>query len=157
MAAGALGFWSYVHDDDLGDHGRIKELSEDLRAEYRIQTAEDLELFHDRESIRWGEEWETLIGDAIAGTTFFIPIITPSYFRSNACRQELLKFVREAERAGLDRLLMPVYWVTVPELRDEGAASKDEAVKAIATHQWQDLREVRLDVDANHVVPGELP
>lgn len=92
-----------------------------------------------------GEEWEKLIGNAILGTTFFIPIITPSYFRSNPCRQELLKFIREADRLGLQKLLMPVYWVTVPELESDGADSTDEAIKAIATHQWQDLRDVRLE------------
>ena len=112
MAAGAFGFWSYVQEDDNGDGGRILDLVGDLRAQYKMRTAEGLELFVDRESIRWGEEWEKLIGDAIAGTTFFIPIITPSYFRSNPCRQELLKFVREADRLGLQQLLMPVYWVT---------------------------------------------
>ena len=145
MAAGAFGFWSYVQEDDNGDGGRILDLVGDLRAQYKMRTAEGLELFVDRESIRWGEEWEKLIGDAIAGTTFFIPIITPSYFRSNPCRQELLKFVREADRLGLQQLLMPVYWVTVSELEDDGTESNDEAVRAIARHQWLDLRDVRLE------------
>ena len=82
--------------------------------------AEDLELFVDREAIQWGEEWAARISGAIAGTTFFIPIVTPSYFTSNQCRQELLKFVRDASRLGLEQLVMPVYWVTVPEVESEG-------------------------------------
>jgi hypothetical protein len=141
----ALGFWSYVHDDDAGDGGRILSLSEDLRSQYKMRTAEDLVLFVDRESSRWGEKWTQLISDAIAGTTFFIPIITPSYFRSNSCRQELLKFVREADRAGLQKLLMPVYWITVPALETEGVDANDEAIAAVARHQWRDLRDVRLE------------
>lgn len=145
MTAGAIGFWSYVREDNVSDGGRILALSRDIRASYRLQTAEDLRLFVDRETIQWGEEWEKLIGDAIAGTTFFIPIITPSYFQSNPCRQELLKFVREADRLGLRQLLMPVYWVGVPELETGGSESSDEAIRAIATHQWKDLRDVRLE------------
>ncbi|MBS1890371.1 MAG: TIR domain-containing protein [Actinobacteria bacterium] len=141
----ALGFWSYVHEDDLGDGGRVLTLADDLRAQYRMRTAEDLVLFIDRESAKWGEKWKELISDAIAGTTFFIPIITPSYFRSNSCRQELLKFVREADKAGLERLLMPVYWITVPALEREGPDAEDEAIAAIARHQWRDLRDVRLE------------
>ncbi len=141
----AFGFWSYVQGDDAGDGGRVLALSTDLRTQYGMRTAEELELFVDRESARWGEEWEELISDAIAGTTFFIPIITPSYFRSNSCRQELLKFVREADRAGLQRLLMPVYWITVPALESEGVDSIDEAIRAVARHQWRDLRDVRLE------------
>jgi hypothetical protein len=114
--AEAVGFWSYVREDDEGDHRRIRALADDLREQYRIQTAEKLELFVDRESIEWGEAWKRRIDTAIAGTTFFIPIITPSYLLSPECRRELLKFVREAERLGLAQLLMSVYWVTVPAL-----------------------------------------
>ncbi|HEV7615094.1 MAG TPA: toll/interleukin-1 receptor domain-containing protein [Solirubrobacterales bacterium] len=139
--AGAAGFLSYVRKDDDGDHGRILAFANDLREQYRIQTAEPLELFVDRESIQWGEAWEQRIDSAIAGTTFFIPIVTPSYFQSQACRQELLKFVREAERLGLEQLLMSVYWVTVPELEDEPELSTDEAIRVVAKYNWQDLRE----------------
>jgi hypothetical protein len=89
--AEAVGFWSYVRQDDEGDHGRILALANDLREQYRMQTAEELELFVDRESIEWGEAWKERIDTAIAGTTFFIPIITPSYLRSPECRRELLK------------------------------------------------------------------
>lgn len=141
----AYGFWSYVQEDDAGDGGRVLDLATDLRTQYRMQTAENLELFVDRDSAKWGEEWNELISDAIAGTTFFIPVITPSYFRSNACRQELLKFVREADRVGLQRLLMPVYWITVPALENDGINSTDEAVRAVARHQWRDLRDIRLE------------
>jgi hypothetical protein len=140
MAEGAVGFWSYVRKDNDGDHGRILSLAEDLREQYRIQTAETLELFVDRESIQWGEAWEHRINSAIAGTTFFIPIITPSYFRSQACRQELLKFVREAERLGLEQLLMSVYWVKVSELEETPEQSADEAIRVVAKYNWQDLR-----------------
>jgi TIR domain len=97
MADQAAGFLSYVQTDDEDDNGRISALADDLRAQYRMQTGEKFELFVDRESIQWGEAWEHRIENAIAGTTFFIPVITPSYFQSRACRKELLKFVREAE------------------------------------------------------------
>jgi hypothetical protein len=145
MAEGAAGFWSYVRDDDDGDGGRVSALADDLNAQFRILTAEDLELFLDRDSITWGEEWSKRISDAIAGTTFFIPIITPSYFRSNACRQELLKFVREAARLGLEQLLMPVYWASVDELETQGEDSGDEAIRAVAKYNWEDLRDERLE------------
>jgi TIR domain-containing protein len=141
----AAGFWSYVQRDDEGDNGRILALAEDLGNQYRIQTGEELELFVDRDSIQWGEAWEQRINDAIAGTTFFIPVITPSYFLSNSCRQELLKFVREAERLGLQQLLMSVYWVFVPALETNPEESADEAIRHVAKYQWQDLRSERFE------------
>lgn len=145
MAGEAVGFWSYVQLDDAGDHGRVAALADDLRGQYRLQTAEKLELFLDRESIDWGEAWKERIDSAIAGTTFFIPIITPSYFRSPECRRELLKFAREAERLGLGELLMPIYWVRVPELADSPEASPDEAIRLVAKYNWEDLRDERLE------------
>lgn len=143
--AEAVGFWSYVREDDEGDHERIRALADDLRQQYRIQTAEKLELFVDRESIEWGEAWKKRIDTAIAGTTFFIPIITPSYLQSPECRRELLKFVREAERLGLTQLLMSVYWVTVPALDSNPDESDDEAIRFLAKYNWQDLRDERLE------------
>lgn len=157
MATGAAGFWSYVRKDDEGEGGRITELANDLRDQYRIRTAEDLELFVDRDSIQWGEEWQQRILDAIAGTTFFIPIITPSYFQSNACRQELLKFVREAERLGLEQLLMPVYWAEVPELETGNPeSSEDEAIRTIARYQRQDFRKIRFEERTSGIYRKEV-
>jgi hypothetical protein len=145
MLEEAAGFWSYVQADDEADGGRITSLATRLQAHFRLQTAEELLLFVDRESLAWGEEWAKRIEEAIAGTTFFIPIITPSYFRSQACRQELLKFTREANRLGLEQLLMPVYWVSVPELEADPESSADEAIRLTAKHEWRDLRQVRLE------------
>lgn len=145
MASETVGFWSYVQQDNEGDHGRILALANDLREQYRLLTAENLELFVDRESLQWGEAWKDRIDSAIAGTTFFIPIITPSYFRSPECRREVLKFAREAERLGLGELLMSVYWVRVPELEDDPEQSADEAVRLVAKYNWQNLQKERLE------------
>jgi hypothetical protein len=142
----AAGFWSYVRKDNQGDDGRMLALADDLRAQYRLQTAEELELFVDHESIQWGQAWEERIVDAIAGTTFFIPVVTPSYFRSNACRQELLRFIREAERLGLEQLLLTIYWVLVPDLEvADVSEAEDEAIRAVGKYQRQDFREVRFE------------
>jgi hypothetical protein len=145
MGGEIAGFWSYVHADDAGDGGRILSLERKLRDEYRLQTGDEISLFVDHETLGWGDEWAQRINEAIAGTTFFIPILTPSYFHSQECRNELLKFVREAERLGLKQLLMPVYWVTVPELENDPARSADEAIKVVSQYQREDLRDVRLE------------
>ena len=145
MAGGAAAFWSYVQKDNDGDHGRILALSEDLRERYRIQTGEELELFVDREDVEWGAAWKRRIDTAISGTTFFIPVITPSYFKSQACREELLTFTRTAERLGLGELVMSVYWVDVPELKDDPERSTDDAIRIIAKYNWEDLRQASLE------------
>jgi hypothetical protein len=135
------GFWSYVHRDDEATGWRVTRLAAQLREAYGLTTGEDLELFVDRESLVWGDAWKERIDVAIAGTTFFIPFLTPRYFESSECRQELLKFLGEARRGGVEQLLLPVYYVTVDELDGDPT---DELMIAVKERQWEDLREIRL-------------
>ena len=127
MAGSATaGFWSYVHDDDVGGGGQIGRLADRVRGEYGLLTGEELDLFVDHESLEWGHQWQERISRALQGATFFIPIVTPRYFMSAACREELLKFRSAAARLGLEELLLPVYWIGVPEI--EAGNPSDEAM-----------------------------
>ena len=43
---------------------------------------------------------------------FFIPILTPSYFRSEACRDELEKFLQVGEGdADAGTSILPIYYI----------------------------------------------
>lgn len=135
MLGTAAAFWSYVHADNDAEGGRILDLAARVRGAYRLFTAEDLDLFVDRKDVLWGDAWRDRIDEAIAGTTFFIPIVTPSYFQSEECRRELLQFTSEATRLGLEQLLMPIYWAPVTALDRRDAPTHDEAVAIIANTQ----------------------
>ncbi len=141
----AAGSWSYVHDDDEDDDGRIVRLAENLGRQYALLRGEELELFVDR-ALKWGEEWEARIDSALGTTTFFIPVITPRYFKSSACRGELLKFFGHATSLGVSELLLPLLYVTVPELSPE---SEDEVVSVIAKTQYEDWTELRLEEETS--------
>lgn len=143
LGGGAAGFWSYVHADNRAERDRINQLAEDLREAYELRTGEPLELFVDSMSIKWGDDWEEKINEALAGTMFFIAIITPRFFQSQECRRELLKFAREAKRLGVDELLLPVYYVDVPGLED--SAVEDEAMAVVRPRHREDFRDVRLE------------
>jgi TIR domain len=137
---GAVGFWSYVHADNEAEGGRIVRLAGRLRSEYSVLTGDGLQVFVDREDLAWGDEWRRRIAEALTGTTFFIPIITPRYFRSEECRRELLTFAGHARSLGVTELLLPIVYAEVPNL-DE--TNDDEAVALIARTQyvnWSDLR-----------------
>jgi len=41
----AAGFWSYVHADDDAERGRISQLAREVMAQYRLNTASELDLF----------------------------------------------------------------------------------------------------------------
>jgi hypothetical protein len=140
-ADGPSGFWSYVHKDNDQGGGRILRLAQRISDEFAMLTGQDLEVFVDRESLAWGDEWRLRINVALQETTFFIPVVTPRYFNSEECRNELLKFAAHARSLGADDLLLPILYVDVDGLTED---SGDEARALIAKTQYADWRHLRL-------------
>ena len=141
QSEGAGAFWSYVHADDDAEGGRIVDLAHDLQAQYALLSGGQLDLFLDRDAIGWGDDWRERIAEALSAATFFIPIMTPGYFNSQECRRELISWVREATRLGVQSLLLPVLYVRIVDL--ELHDQTDEAmalVKPLQHEPWTDLR-----------------
>jgi ABC-type transporter Mla subunit MlaD len=143
------GFWSYVHDDNENDGGAIVNLANRLMDEYALLSGESLKLFVDRD-LEWGDEWKRRIDEALQETTFFIPIITPRYFKSDECRREFIKFRTASEEFGVEQLLLPIYYVEVPEM--EVDEPEDKLMAVVKTIQREDMRKIRLknETDADH-------
>ena len=80
----AVGFLSYSHLDDEADGGRIRRLATKIQAEYRVLTGEQLEIFVDRNDLKWGQKWRERIDGALQSTTFFIPVLSPSFSRATS-------------------------------------------------------------------------
>jgi hypothetical protein len=147
--ADIAGFWSYVHEDDQDDDEAIVRLADRVMSEYALLSGESLKLFIDRD-IEWGDEWKRRIDEALQDTTFFIPIITPRYFRSDECRRELIKFRSASEEFGVEQLLLPIYYVEVPGM--EAEEPTDKLMGVVKKIQRVDLRKIRLknESDAEH-------
>lgn len=139
--ANASGFWSYVHNDDDASGGRISQLARDIVAEYEMQTADVIDLFLDRDVIDWGEAWKDRIDISLASVAFFVPVVTPRFFKSVECRRELKSFADRARALGVRELIMPILYVDVPDLRVP--QERDEAMDIITEFQWEDLTELR--------------
>jgi TIR domain-containing protein len=137
------GFWSYSHADDDADEGRITKLARDLVSQYQMITGETIELFLDRDSIGWGEDWQAKIDASLESVAFFIPVLTPRFFLSSQCRQELNYFIRQANRLGVSELVMPILYVDVAALHDD--VSSDDAIELIKAFNWEDWRELRFN------------
>ena len=137
------GFWSYVHADDDADLGRVVRLAKDVAAQYEAITAEPIELFLDKDALTWGDDWLERVDASLASIVFFIPVITPRYFRSIECRRELQTFAHRAESLGVAELILPLVYIDVTALHD--ADPQDEAVKLVKTYQWEDWRELRFE------------
>lgn len=98
------GFWSYVRKDDEGMHGAIIQVAKHVQDEFGVITGGiELDLFLDSMKLKWGDKWRLHIREAIENSTFFIPIVTPRYFKSEEL-SESPKDARGALRVGSEDL-----------------------------------------------------
>lgn len=136
-------FLSYVRLNNAIDGGNIIKFAERLRDEFEMQTGESLEIFIDRDDIAWGQNWRERLDRAISSSTFFIPIITPSYFKRPECLRELRQFVNHERRLGRNDLILPVYYVRTDELEDAALRRTNALAQLLHARQRADWRELR--------------
>ena len=145
LSKNPIAFMSYVRLDDQHERGRLSQFRERLSGEVRIQTGEAFEIFQDHNDIAWGQQWKERIDEALDAVTFLIPVITPAFFRSDACREELERFLQREESLNRTDLILPVYYIECDTLSDEAKREGDPLAKAIAARQFADWRELRFE------------
>ncbi len=80
------GFLSYVRDDDAHDGKRISRLAEALQRGIRFHSGHRAaEVFQDVRSIAWSQPWRRRIAEGLDGALLLFPVVTPSFFNSEAC------------------------------------------------------------------------
>lgn len=145
MASQPAAFMSYVRFNDQHDDGQLSQFRERLAAEIRVQTGKEFPIFQDRTDIAWGQNWRQRINETLDAVTLLLPIITPSFFHSTACRDELERFLAREQKLGRQDLILPVYYVTTPELDDPERRDADPLASAVASRQFADWRELRFE------------
>ena len=139
-------FLSYVRFNDQHDDGWISQFCERLSAEVRVQIGEEFPIFQDRKDIAWGQSWQQRIDQALDAVTLLLVIITPGFFRSAACRAEVERFLARERDLGRNDLILPVYYVSTPELDDPQRRDADELARVLNSRQFADWRELRFDL-----------
>lgn len=145
MQSSPVAFLSYVRDDDAHEGGRLSQFNERLAGEVKMQTGETFQIFQDRTHITWGQQWQARIDNSLDATTFLIPVLTPSFFKSEKCREELERFLEREEQLGRGDLILPVYYVECAVLSDLEKRAKDPLATLLATRQHIDWRELRFE------------
>ena len=143
MSRTPLAFLSYVNLDDHHEQGRLTQFRERLSGEVRMQTGEPFEIFQDKKDIALGQPWQERLDSSLAAVTFLLPIITPAFFKSTACRAELELFMKREKELGRSDLILPVYYVNCPVLSDKAKLELDPLAKIIAARQYADWRPLR--------------
>ncbi len=140
METVAKAFLSYAHDDNEREGGRILELASQIMHEFETLTGTTIEIFTDKAEILWGQDFHARLDEALQETTFFIPILTPTYFLREECRKEMRQFVTSATALGLDQLLLSIRYTTVPDLREGSADELKDIAARMQFEPWDGLR-----------------
>jgi parallel beta-helix repeat protein len=152
-----VAFMSYRRQVDRHDYGRLTEFRQRLEGEVQAYTGEDdFAIFQDREDIRWGQQWESRVDGSLDDVTFLIPIITPGFFKSEQCRNEVKLFLDRERKLGRSDLILPIYYIDYPAFNDDERRKDDPLMMEIAKHQYEDWRDLRHESMTSAIVGRSL-
>lgn len=135
-------FISYAHRDD--ERGYVSKFRQHLEDAVGVLLGDDFPIFQDRPNIVWGDDWkERIRRSLVEEVVFLIPVLSPSFFKSEECREETLLFLEREKNYGRADLLLPVYFVNSDVFNDKSKPKKDELAQAISAHQFRDWRDYR--------------
>ena len=150
-----IGFWSYARQDDEASDGRLSRLRAQLSSELQQMYGRDrVQLWQDVAAIPPGTEWETAIDEAIAQSTFLIPLITPAFVESEYCCKEVAKFLeREAQINAAypelkgQRRIFPIVYIDA----DQSDPFDPATIACLSKLQFVDFRKLREDDDPQQI------
>jgi CheY-like chemotaxis protein len=142
-------FLSYTRLDDEYFGGAITSLRRLLELGVQVVTGDrTFTIFQDVDGIEFGQKWKKRLSEAISTSRFLIPIVTPLFFKSDPCRDELKQFIEHENSLGRDDLILPIYFVTAPVLERPELLNDDALASEISSRQRYDWR-VQADLPPN--------
>ena len=137
-------FLSYARNDDQYFGGYITAFRDVLEKAVHIVTGEQtFHIFQDTEGIILGEPFQRKIDDVINQSSFLVPMLSPTFFNSKACRQELELFLKHEQELSRDDLILPIYFVSSPKAEKKEERLKDPLMSKLFERQMDDWREKR--------------
>jgi CheY-like chemotaxis protein len=134
-------FLSYTRLDNEFFGGEITALRKFLELGVKVVTGQrDFGIFQDIDGIEFGQQWQKILDRAISSARLLMPIVTPLFFSSPGCRDELEKFLTHEKALGRDDLILPIYYVTAPVLEKADLLANDPLATVISARQRYDWR-----------------
>jgi hypothetical protein len=156
-ASKPVAFMSYTRFDDEYQGAALTRLREELSKTVQFLHGEEIEIFQDVEGIKLGQNIQQQITASLNETLLLIPILTPSYFKSAWCRDELSSFLDRERQLGRNDLIISIYYQEVRELSEAmkhpGVRGfvNDPLIQEIAPRlasDWRSLRDQDLKAPA---------
>jgi len=138
-------FLSYAHRDDDYHNLLITKLGTELGKAVSVAIGANFSIFQDRKDLAWGENWPSALDRSLEGSCFLIAILSPSFFNSPYCRQELKEFIEIERRAGRNDLVLPIYLVDTPLLENAEKRADDPLAQLMSERQRRDWRDLRYE------------
>lgn len=127
-------------------YGDISEFRERLENELQMQTGDTgFQVFQDREHIKVGQQWESVLGAQLEAAFFLMPLVSSAFLKSRWCREEVLRFSKLCSERGWKDRIIPVVWAPTPGLGHTSGSTADEVLGIINQHQFADWNEVRAE------------
>lgn len=145
---------SYAHADDKYEH--VSRFRQRLSDEVAVLIGVEFPIFQDSIHIHWGEDWKSRIKQSLDEVVLLIPILTPSFFHSSVCREEVALFLQREKALKRNDLILPVYFVDCDVLNIKVELEIDALAQEISKHQRADWRSFRLKPFDSPEVDGAL-
>ncbi len=138
----SVAFLSYTRMDDEFFGGYVTAFRQTLQNAVHVVTGEKtFEVFQDVEGIVVGENWRKKLAEVIQTSSFLVPILSPLFFNSKPCRDEVAQFLEHERTLHRDDLILPVYFLSSPKLEKEAEKKKDPLALELASRQMFDWRQ----------------
>lgn len=134
-----IGFWSYARHDDEHSDGQLSQLRVIVGKQIGLQFGGEVTLWQDIAAIPYGADWAMTIDQTIGQTSFFLPIITPRYLKSENCHEEFVAFRQKMTALGRNDLVFPIHYVGVEDIQAADTVFGDD-LAFLRRHQWIDFR-----------------
>ncbi len=139
-------FFSYRRSDDHNLNGLLSRIRATLEQRLKVNFGIDAEVFQDSDDLRSGDNWPEKLDSAIGDAAILLPMITPNFFNSEYCRDELIKFVTKEKALARSDMVIPV--LLIP-FADYSIESKDPLIAQTARRQHVDWARFKAYLNIN--------
>jgi predicted ATPase len=144
-------YLSYAYPDNTD--GFVNRLRDLLAEELWVQTGEPAEVTSATDRIRPGATWSKEAEKLVLQAAVLVPVVSPSYFKSDECRREFELFLERGQGRGRP-LIFPVYFVTAGEVENAPAQLQSAWVQTLVRQKFADFRQHRFDLTSTKARPA---
>lgn len=152
MTVSPAAFMSYAWINDEHDYNQLSEFRQRLSGELQVQSGREFPIFQDRNDVLWGENWRQRIEETLNAATVLLVIMTPSFFASNECCNEVRIFLEREGKLGRTGLIFPVYYIDADQVDFPRRHDSGSVARILADRQCHDWRELRFEPQYSPVV-----